>query len=98
MNPQPYWGFDDLFHKVGSKLHNCFYILADSKVEEGIEYFQYDLIYKLSSFSQDRFIQAIEDGILIAEFDARTGHNHGAKFRFNKGDLPKLYENVELIS
>ena len=22
LNPQPYWGFDDLFHKAGTKLHN----------------------------------------------------------------------------
>ena len=26
LNPQPYWGFDDLLHKAGTKLHNCFYV------------------------------------------------------------------------
>ncbi|MDR0572355.1 MAG: MvaI/BcnI family restriction endonuclease [Rickettsiales bacterium] len=97
INPQPYWGFDDLFHKVGTKLKNCFYILADSKIENNIEYFFYDKIYKCSNFSQDKLIQAITNGILIAEFDARTGHNHGSKFRFNKGGLIELYKNVEII-
>ncbi len=97
LNPQPYWGFDDLFHKVGSKLHNCFYILADCKQENGLEYFQYNKIFKLSTFDEDKLIDAIRNGVLIAEFDARTGHNHGAKFRFKKGDLPKLYKCVEVI-
>jgi len=31
LNPQPYWGFDDLFHKAGSKLHNCFYTSQKQK-------------------------------------------------------------------
>jgi MvaI/BcnI restriction endonuclease family len=28
LSPQPYWGFDDLFHKAGTKLHNCFFVGA----------------------------------------------------------------------
>ncbi len=97
LNPQPYWGFDDLFHKVGNKLHNCFYILADCKQENGIEYFRYSKICKLSQFDESKLIDAIRKGILIAEFDARTGHNHGAKFRFNKGNLPEFYKFVEIF-
>src|SRR5579863_7862174 len=31
LDPQPYWGFDDLEHKAGTKLKNTFYILADAK-------------------------------------------------------------------
>ena len=41
LNPQPYWGFDDLFHKAGTKLLNCFYIQADVKKLDGEEYFYY---------------------------------------------------------
>ncbi|MDR2193443.1 MAG: MvaI/BcnI family restriction endonuclease, partial [Treponema sp.] len=41
LNPQPYWGFDDLSHKAGTKLINCFFVQADSKKEHGIEYFHY---------------------------------------------------------
>ena len=26
LNPQPYWGFDDLEHKAGTKLLNAFYV------------------------------------------------------------------------
>lgn len=24
LDPQPYWGFQDLYHKAGTKIHNCF--------------------------------------------------------------------------
>ncbi len=44
LNPQPYWGFDDLFHKAGTKLVNCFYIQADVKRKGKIEYYHYNKI------------------------------------------------------
>jgi len=28
------------------------------------------------------------------DFDARTGHNHGTKFRLHQNKLPLLYKNV----
>lgn len=39
LNPQPYWGFDDLFHKAGTKLLNCFYVRAEVKRAKEKEYF-----------------------------------------------------------
>jgi hypothetical protein len=93
----PYWGFDDVFHKAGKKLPNCFYVVADSKKENGHEFFLYDTIYKLSHFSLDKFVTAIENGMIYIEFDARTMHNHGSKFRMKNGRLPELYDSVEEI-
>jgi hypothetical protein len=51
LNPQPYWGFDDLANKAGTKLINCFFVQANSKTENGIEYFQYKKIMMLRTFS-----------------------------------------------
>ena len=48
----------------------------------------------LSGFSLDKFISAIELGDVLVDFDARTRHNHGTKFRFRNKKLPELYENV----
>ena len=31
IDPQPYWGFDDLRNKAGTKLLNCFYVLAKTE-------------------------------------------------------------------
>jgi hypothetical protein len=97
LNPQPYWGFDDLFHKAGTKLHNCFFVQAEVKKESGIEHFYYSSIFMLKRFDLDKFLDAIEDGNVLVDFDARTGHNHGTKFRLRKKNLIDLYsETIEL--
>lgn len=95
LNPQPYWGFDDLFHKAGTKLLNCFYIRAEVKREGRSEHFWYREIMILQRFSLESFLKAIEDGSVLVDFDARTGHNHGTKFRLRQDKLPHLYEHVE---
>ncbi len=97
LEPQPYWGFDDLFHKAGTKMLNCFFLQARVKKEGDKEYFSYEKILMLKKFSLDKFINAIENGAVLVDFDARTGHNHGTKFRMRQDKLPSLYETVETI-
>lgn len=97
LNPQPYWGFDDLFHKAGTKLLNCFYVQADVKKVTDREFYHYNTIMILRSFSLENFLKAIEDGIILVDFDARTGHNHGTKFRIRQGNWDRLYSDVKII-
>jgi len=97
LSPQPYWGFDDLGHKAGTKLLNCFYLQARTKKEQGREFFSYEKIFILTRFSVDAFINAIEKGYVYVDFDARTGHNHGTKFRLRQDKLTELYEDVQSI-
>jgi len=97
LNPQPYWGFDDLFHKAGTKLPNCFFAEAETKLENGQEFFLYTNIYMLKRFDIAKFLEGIESGNILIDFDARTGHNHGTKFRLRKKYLKFLYaESIEL--
>ena len=97
LSPQPYWGFDDLFHKAGTKLLNCFYIRAEVKKEKGKEFFWYNEIMILQKFSLDKFVKAIEKGFVLVDFDARTGHNHGTKFRLRQDKMPELYEDIRRV-
>ncbi|NLF83571.1 MAG: MvaI/BcnI restriction endonuclease family protein [Candidatus Gastranaerophilales bacterium] len=97
LNPQPYWGFQDLYHKAGTKLLNCFFVEAAVKKINGKEHFKYEKIMKLSGFSLQKFLDAIESGYILIDFDARTGHNHGTKFRLRRNKFPELYENIEII-
>ncbi len=90
----PYWGFDDLFHKVGTKLHNCFFVQAESKKINGKLHFHYQNIFMLKTLDKNNFIDAIESGDIYIDFDARTGHNHGTKFRLRNKVLINLYEEV----
>jgi hypothetical protein len=92
LDTQPYWGFSDLSNKAGTKLLNCFYVQAKSKMENGIEYVSYTTIKMLRNFSFERFLELIEKGDILVDFDARTGHNHGTKFRMRQNCLPYLYE------
>ena len=98
LSPQPYWGFDDLFHKAGTKLKNCFYIKALVKKVDGQEYYWYRDIRILQDFDFEKFLTAIENGTILVDFDARTGHNHGTKFRMRQDRLPELYGNTMTVS
>lgn len=97
LNPQPYWGFDDLEHKAGTKLLNCFYVQANVKREEGQEFYHYCKVMMLQKFNFDGFLNQIEKGNILVDFDARTGHNHGTKFRLRQNCLPELYEKATII-
>jgi MvaI/BcnI restriction endonuclease family len=96
-NPQPYWGFDDLMHKVGTKLLNCFYVQADVKREKGTEFYRYSKVLMLQSFSFEGFLSEMEKGNILVDFDARTTHNHGTKFRLRQNCMPNLYEKATVI-
>lgn len=98
LNPMPYWGFNDLFHKAGTKLHNTFFILAERKRENRGEYFRYSRFLILQELRIDRFTDAIAKGDILIDFDARTRHNHGTKFRLRQNRLPDLYDSVEEIA
>lgn len=96
-DPAPYWGLDDLTRKIGAKLHNTVFVVAERKVEEGHEWFRYSKVSMLSGFSVDSFVDCLRNGVAFVEFDARTGHNHGTKFRVQRNSLPTLYANDDLV-
>jgi len=97
LNPQPYWGFDDLKHKAGTKLLNTFYVQAEVKVSRKKEYYKYSKVMMLQKFDFEGFLKALEEGKILVDFDARTGHNHGTKFRMRQDCLPMLYEKQTII-
>ena len=93
----PYWGFDDLFGKARTKLLNCFFVECETKREGGRTFFHYYKAQKLQGLNLDRFISAIEGGDIYIDFDARSGHNHGTKFRVKPAKVPSLYESAETV-
>ena len=97
LTPQPYWGFDDLEHKAGTKLLNCFYVQAEVKKENGKEFYWYKKVQMLRKFRLEGLLEGLEKGLVLVDFDARTGHNHGTKFRLKQNHLPLLYESVTTV-
>ena len=97
LDPQPYWGFDDLSCKAGTKLPNTFYVQAEAKKICGQEYYHYTKVMMLQKFHFQGFLQALQEGNILVDFDARTGHNHGTKFRMRQNALSTLYEKQTII-
>ncbi len=97
LTPQPYWGFEDLEHKVGSKLTNCFFVQASVKKEEGIEYCRFERAMMLKGLDFEGFLECLENGTILVDFDARTGHNHGTKFRIRQNSWPLLYREKKVL-
>ncbi len=95
--PQPYWSFDDLLNKASTKMLNCFYVRAEVRRKSGIEFFHYNQIFVLQDFNSGRFLNALENDTILVDFDARTGHNHGTKFRIRQNVWPQLYGEVTEI-
>lgn len=93
----PYWGFDDLFGKARTKLRNSFLVLVETKSEKRATYFHVLKAYMLKNFSLDRFIDAIRQGKVYIDFDARTGHNHGTKFRVPSRALIEMYAEATVV-
>ena len=98
LDPQPYWGFADLEHKAGTKLLNCFYVQAEVERRSGLEFFRYSRVLMLQGFSLECLLSGIEQGFVYVDFDARTGHNHGTKFRLRQDRLPDLYSKQTRIA
>ena len=95
LKPEPYWGLDDLKYEIGAKIKNCFYVVSERKIENRHEYFKFNELYVMSGFDISGFIKCLEEGQAFVDFDARTGHNHGTKFRIKQNAWKNLYSSVE---
>lgn len=97
LNPQPYWGFSDLQSKLRTKLLNSFFVQAEVKKKDGFELYKYSRVTMLREFSFSKFLTELDNGNVLVDFDARTRHNHGTKFRLRQDFLPKLYAESHVV-
>ena len=91
ISPKPYWTFSDIQKKLDKKLHNLMYVKADTKTVNGEEYFKYNQIEAFANPSLEKFLSLMESGFIYIDFDARTGHNHGTKFRIKPAYKEAVY-------
>lgn len=88
------WSFDDLHKKCIGKIRNTIYIQADSRIIAGQEQFKYVKIELLEDFAFNNFLRGLISGNILVDFDARTGHNHGTKFRIKQNNWSVLFSKV----
>lgn len=98
LSPEPYWDTATLSEVLHRKMKNCIFVVADTRKEQGRNMFRYAEIHVLSHISVSRFLAATRAGNVLIDFDARTRHNHGTKFRARDMDtLAGLYESAKLL-
>lgn len=95
--PKPYWQLEDLKKKVKKKISNIIYIHAKSRKSNSYEEFRYDEATLYENIDFERFKEGLKTGEVLVDFDARTGHNHGTKFRIRQGTLKNFFEHVERV-
>ncbi len=95
LNPQPYWSMQTLFLTAQTKLLNTFYVEAYTRRRGGQEFFAIERVMVLQGFEMDSFANALRQGAAQVDFDARTTHNHGTKFRVRQNSVPRLYRYAE---
>ena len=93
----PYWSFNNLFTSIGRKFYNVLYVRADVMNKDGKQYFHYVEAYFLKKVDIDKFVECVENGTVKIEFNARTGHNHGTRFRMFFKDTPLIYQDVQRV-
>lgn len=91
---EPYWNIDELKIKLTTKLKNQINILALEKNNQ----FRYFNASILEEFNFDNFLNLIDSGDIFIDFDAKTTHNHGTKFRIKQTNVHKLYNKIGEIT
>ena len=92
ISPNPYWDFSEISTKLRTKLNNLMYVRAESTIRGGREFFKYNEIEAYVDPSLDQFLNLMDRGLIYVDFDARTGHNHGTKFRIRQSAKEMLYD------
>lgn len=97
ISPNPYWTFDDIELKLRTKLNNLMYVKAETKRVNGEEYFLYREIEAYIDPTLENFLRLVDEGAIYVDFDARTGHNHGTKFRIRPSAKTRLYQGHIMV-
>lgn len=86
-----YYTQSEIEGKFTEKINHTLFVLCRTKTESGIRYYMYEEAFILRGFRVNAIPTFISEGNLIVDFDARTGHNHGTKFRVQKNQLYNLF-------
>ena len=100
-----YYDFDVIKEIVEKKLDYIAYIKAETKTENGKEFFRFKKAILLSGLTFEKFIRFVKEGLIL--YDIRIGvyrsgkmkgktHDHGSGFRVLKNNINKIF-NVQEI-
>lgn len=87
-----YWERAYIENEIRKKLDKTLFVTYKAKKIGGIKHFMYTDALLLSNFLPEKMEGLFNKNALYVDFDARTGHNHGTKFRVDVKYLKDLFE------
>ncbi len=92
-----YYEIEGLAKDFEVKLDHTLLALYKTRTYEGKKQFWYEEAYLMKDVKPEKIVPLIEEGSMAVDFDARTGHNHGTKFRVVRSELWRLFTDFRLI-
>jgi len=103
LSVEPYWDNNTILNAIGAKLRRL--ILVHGKVDKEKRQVIYNSATAYWDLDMMNICEAIKNGIIYIDFDARTKggkgtalRNHGTKFRIQIQNIGMIYENFQLIT
>mgnify|MGYP001235550852 CR=1 FL=1 len=87
-----YWDRAYIENEIRKKLDKTLFVTYKAKRIGGIKHFMYTDALLLSNFLPKKMEELFNKNALYVDFDARTRHNHGTKFRVDVKYLKDLFE------
>lgn len=98
-----YWEKNVILNAIGAKLRRL--ILVHGTVDKKSNQVTYESATAYWDLNLLGIFEALEEGLMYIDFDARTKEgrgttlrNHGTKFRIHINDIGVIYENYRAIS
>lgn len=101
-----YYSYNDIRNVLIQKLKDLFYVSAERKYDDNIEYFYFHKAEIYSEPSFEKFLQMLDNGDIM--YDIRIGsygsgknygkaHDHGSGFRIKEAKIKELYSTHKTI-
>jgi len=95
-----WWDSNALIGTASAKLRNILYVNAQTLEDGRVRFVDAQLF---ETFAPLKFLQAIHQGIVAIDFDARSNpnknsiRNHGTKFRIKEKDIAVIYQKISPV-
>lgn len=92
-----YWDRTYIESEIVNKLNNTLFVTCKTRRSDGIREYRYQSAVLLSGFNTNKLEELFRNHSLFVDFDARTKHNHGTKFRVKVDHLPLLFDRSRTL-
>ncbi len=92
-----YYNVPEIMTTFKEKLNHTLLVFRKTRKTAGKSEYRYEEAFLMDEVRVEQIGPLIEQGILVIDFDARTHHNHGTKYRIKKSDAHQLFTNFQAI-